>query len=273
MDGQTPGTLSWRTCLRDVTFVNDGHRLLTSCPGVIADADAYALLLEILCGLRSPMLGETQVMGQFKDFLASVAEEHGWLRRVGQQLLTDARAVRERYLQRLGTRSYGSAVRQRVAGCEHIAVVGTGKLAAEVLCFVAGQDRAVDVWGRRPASPFDPMERVTYCPLADLERVAVHDVPTAIVVAAPAPASTISAVAAKYPNVRLVVDLRGEPRDGAIDVHAPLVSLADIFSEMQAARRHAEAQCNEAKREIQRRSRRFVLRDDRRPFGWDDLCA
>ena len=71
--------------------------------------EAYRLLLEILCGLRSPMVGETQVMGQFKAFLASLDREHAWVNRVGQRLLTDARDVRTRHLQGLGSRSYGSA--------------------------------------------------------------------------------------------------------------------------------------------------------------------
>ncbi|TAK16175.1 MAG: hypothetical protein EPO35_05870, partial [Acidobacteria bacterium] len=75
-DATVDGRLSWRTCLRDVTFVDEAHSADT-----LAEEDAYALLLEVLCGLRSPMLGETQVMGQFKAFLATVPAEHAWVKR------------------------------------------------------------------------------------------------------------------------------------------------------------------------------------------------
>src|SRR4029079_18930940 len=107
----------WRTCLREVRFadaIDDCRRH----PGPeLMDGEAYRHLLEILCGLQSPMLGETQVMGQFKSFLASLDGEYAWLNRVGQRLLADAREIRTRHLQGLGSRSYGSAVRRHLAGC------------------------------------------------------------------------------------------------------------------------------------------------------------
>lgn len=263
------GALSWRTCLRDVTFLADSRRR----PDALAEEDAYTLLLEILCGLRSPMLGETQVMGQFKSFLASVPAEHGWVRRVGQQLLADAGAVREQHLRHLGSRSYGSAVRQRVGAHGHVAVIGTGKLASEVLCFVSGHGRTVDMWGRRDVAPFEMPGGVTYRRLMDAPNSDPMTAPSVLVVAAPLCSLVIAGVAARYDNLQLVIDLRGEPGGGAIDAPVPVVTLQDIFDEMEAARRRADAQCAEAKREIASRSRQFALRDDRRPFGWDDLCA
>ncbi len=264
------GALSWRTCLRDVTFLADSH---WRRPDAIAEEEAYGLLLEILCGLRSPMLGETQVMGQFKAFLATVPAEHGWVKRVGQRLLADAGAIREQHLHHLGSRSYGSAVRHRVGGCDRIGIIGTGKLASEVLTFLAGHGRTIDVWGRRAEAPFDLPEGVTYRQLTDVAALDLVDAPSALVVAAPVSSMLAAGVAARYRGLQLLIDLRGEQDGGAIDVPAPSVTLQDIFAEMQAARRHAEAQCAEAKHEIARRSRQFGMRDDRRPFGWDDLCA
>ena len=40
------------------------------------------------------MIGETQVMGQFKTFLSSLDREQHWLNRLGQRLLADAREIR-----------------------------------------------------------------------------------------------------------------------------------------------------------------------------------
>ena len=95
------------------------------------------------------MVGETQVMGQFKAFLATLGHEQAWLGRLGQRLLADAREIRTKYLQGLGSRSYGSAVRRYLAACRHAVLIGTGKLAQEVLPFLADDGRTVDHWGRR----------------------------------------------------------------------------------------------------------------------------
>ncbi|HEX6322489.1 MAG TPA: hypothetical protein VFZ36_02090, partial [Vicinamibacterales bacterium] len=96
--GQRPvgGGVSWRTCLREVTFLDHG-----ADPGAAGEplegADAYGFLLETICGLRSPMLGETQVQGQFRAFLATLAPaDASWLGAIGRQLMADARVVRER---------------------------------------------------------------------------------------------------------------------------------------------------------------------------------
>jgi glutamyl-tRNA reductase len=267
---ESAGALSWRTCLRDVTFLAHARWQATDA---IAEEDAYQLLLEILCGLRSPMLGETQVMGQFKAFLASVPAEHGWVKRVGQRLLADAGAIREQHLHHLGSRSYGSVVRHRVGAMDRVAIIGAGKLASEVLCFLSGHGRTVDVWGRRPTPPFDMPEGATYRALDDIAEFGQIEAAAAVIVAAPVSSLVAANVAARYRGLAQLIDLRGEQIGGAIDVPAPCVTLQDVFNDMQAARRHAEEQCEAAKLEIAVRSRQFGLRDDRRPFGWDDLCA
>src|SRR5689334_14654991 len=146
------GSPVWRTCLREVTFADDAAELdgrsADDAPRPVLEGEAYRLLLEILCGLQSPMLGETQVMGQFKAFLASLNREQNWLNRLGQRLLADAREIRTQHLQGLGSRSYGSAVRRYLSTTQHAVLIGTGKLAQEVLPFLADDGRSVDQWGR-----------------------------------------------------------------------------------------------------------------------------
>ncbi len=265
-DATLHGMLSWRTCLRDVTFVDAAYSADT-----LAEEDAYALLLEVLCGLRSPMLGETQVMGQFKTFLASVPAEHAWVRRIGQRLLADAGAVREQHLRNLGSRTYGSAVRHRVTGVERIGLIGTGQLASEVLCFLSDTGRPIDLYGRRATAPFDLPPGVTYHVLGNA--MPACTAVSALVVAAPVPSAVASAVAASYQDLRMLIDMRGEGRPDPIDASAPVTSLQNMFDDVASARTRAETQADAARRAIAHRARQFALRDDRRPFGWDDLCA
>ncbi len=266
----------WRTCLREVQFLDEplSHRGVTHGTGGqrLEEGAAYHLLLEILCGLQSPMIGETQVLGQFKSFLGSVADEHGWLTRVGQRLLTDARDVRTRHLQGLGSRSYGSAVRRDLADVTHAVVIGTGKLAGEVLPFLTDDGRTVDQWGRA-AAPDVATDGVTYRRLETLAETAVIDRPATIVVAAPVSPEMIEAVARRYPQLRRVIDLRADVGDRPLALACEVVSLQDLFARMHDQHASALPRIDAARKDIAWRTRQYELRDELRPFGWDDLCA
>jgi glutamyl-tRNA reductase len=237
----------------------------------LVEGDAYSMLLEILCGLRSPMLGETQVLGQFKVFLGSLGSDEDWLKRLGQRLLADAREIRTAHLQGLGSRSYGSAVRRHLAGCTHAVLIGTGKLADEVLPFLADEGRSVDQWSRRD----DASANVAGVKSWVVDRA--EDAPivaggVVLVIAAPIPSAGVERVAVRYPGLERVIDLRAEV-DRPLHVSASVVTLHDLFAQMSAANAFATRHVDAARADIVRRSRGYELREELRPFGWDDLCA
>jgi glutamyl-tRNA reductase len=267
----------WRTCLREVVFADDAEVVAERHEGqkALVEGDAYRLLLEILCGLQSPMLGETQVMGQFKTFLASLGGDEAWLSRIGQRLLADARDIRTQHLQGLGSRSYGSAVRRYLANVQHAVLIGTGKLAHEVLPFLADDGRSVDQWGRstEAGEAVSGSTTIRYHLLDGVATFAGSSAPAALVIAAPVPSALIARVAQRYGGLACVIDLRGELDAAPLRVPVPVITLQDLFAQMRSthgsAARHVEA----ARAEILSRSRRYALRDELRPFGWDDLCA
>jgi glutamyl-tRNA reductase len=260
----------WRTCLREVAFVD----ATAASPGQrLEEGAAYQLLLEILCGLQSPMLGETQVLGQFKAFLGSIDQEHAWIKRIGQRLLTDARDVRTKHLQGLGSRSYGSAVRRDLADVSHAVVIGTGKLAGEVVPFVADDGRSVDQWGRAEINDAEALARATYRRLDTVRSAPVVEATTAIIVAAPVSADVVEAVATRYPRLRRVIDLRAQIGERPLAVGCEVVALQDLFARMHDQHASALPRIDAARKDIAWRTRQYELRDELRPFGWDDLCA
>jgi len=265
----------WRTCLREVAFIDAAaaHTRRSTAGQRLEEGAAYQLLLEILCGLQSPMLGETQVLGQFKAFLGSIDEDHAWIKRIGQRLLTDARDVRTKHLQGLGSRSYGSAVRRDLDDVPHAVVIGTGKLAAEVLPFLADDGRSVDQWGRADASDVVMVPGAIYRRLDAIDREPVVPAATAIIVAAPVSADVIEAVATRYPNVRRVIDLRADVGNRALAVGCEVIALRDLFARMHDQQASALLRIDAARKDIASRTRQYELRDELRPFGWDDLCA
>lgn len=266
------GLPAWRTCLREIHFL-PGHGA-TPEPGVLTDADAYALLLEVVCGLRSPLLGETEVQAQFKQFLASKeASGNRWLRRVGQRVLGDAKRIRHKYLQGFGAHSYGWLAARHFRG-DRVAVVGTGALAAQVI-ESAPVASAVDVWGRS-ADRSLPQREVppTFTLLTDAAAsAAARPGPTTLVVAAPVAADALNLVAACYPLLLNVVDLRPADQQTPVDHAAPVLVLADLFAEAARTDAAAALRLRAARGDIRDLALAFAGREELRPLGWDDLCA
>jgi glutamyl-tRNA reductase len=265
----TAGGVVWRTCLREISFsvpqggfAGDGR--------VFHDEGAYAHLLEVICGLDSPILGETEVMHQFKAFAALIPDERRDLKELGRRLMVDARLVRSRHLRGLGSRSYGSAVRRRVRHFGRVAIVGTGILGNEILPFVADQDRIVDVWGRREHVNLET-PRTTYRQIGDAHPVMPG--PAAMVIAAPVPSSGIAKLATFYSDLRLLIDLRAEAAGDPPPGVAPLATLADVFGELRDAAASNERSLELAREEIRQCALAYVSREKVRPSGWHDLCA
>ena len=278
---RTPGaapppvdSTAWRTCLREIHFL-PGHRIPFE-PGVVTDAEAYALLLEVVCGLRSPLIGETEVQAQFKEFLSSTtARDDQWLRRLGQRVLGDAKRIRHKHLQGFGAHSYGRLAARHLVG-ERVAVIGTGALATQVV-HVAPKTAIVDVWGRSSerALPTRP-EGVNFSLLADAgPQAASRHQTTTLVVAAPIWSSDLDKVIRCYSALTNAVDLRSEDQQTPILAPVQVVLLDDLFADAARAEGNGSGapRVRAAQADIQHLADAFAGSEEFRPFGWDDVCA
>ena len=140
--------LEWKTCLRRISLLNQAERnslapAASTRSEFYRGKDAYHFLLEVVCGLRSPLVGETAVMGQFKEFCSQAkfpTSSWGWfLRQVTTDLLVDAKRVRHRHLEGMGSQSYGGLVRQHLKNVPATSVLGAGQLAKEILLWLVGK--------------------------------------------------------------------------------------------------------------------------------------
>ena len=265
-----PDAVVWRTCLRQVAFVDDRDAIPQGLPAWHDEA-AFAHLLEVVCGLHSPIVGETEVLHQFKVFADSLPTKLSPLRDVCTRLLADARTVRARHLIGLGSRSYGSAVRRYLRNSGRVAMIGTGVLAQEIVPFLVRTGRVIDVWGRRAECSI-AAPGLTYR-LIESAHAAVIAEPSAIVVAAPMSAADIARFAARYANLEVVIDLRAEGEQDPVPPIAPLISLADVFSDLQQAAQAIDTRVVAAKEEIRQCARVYTSRVKLNPSGWHDLCA
>ena len=65
-------TVVWETCLRKIIFAENLHDDKNQLE-LFEDEAAISFLIEVLCGLQSRVIGETEIFGQFKQFIASEA--------------------------------------------------------------------------------------------------------------------------------------------------------------------------------------------------------
>ena len=101
--------------------------------------DAYTFLLETLCGLRSRLMGENEIVGQFrqafKSFLA-MENRDKMLIPVFEKLLKDGKEVRTHHLKDISQLSYSGLARQclqRKIKTGPVVVLGSGQLASDLI--------------------------------------------------------------------------------------------------------------------------------------------
>ena len=282
--------LEWQTCLRRILFLNriensalieaaENDPLFSGSIEIYRGREAYGFLFEVICGLNSPLLGETAVMGQFREFCSNarfVDTPWGWfLRQLTANVLIDAKRVRHDHLQGIGSQSYGSLVRQHVKGMSTVAVLGAGKLAREILPWLIGKTTA-RLFYRNWQHAKDLLNEY---PELHLDQYANDDAgwqleETGLVIAAPLKASHVEDwVRLQSTTFSKCLDLRGDAATDPIMLPIPVIKLSELFDALRTERQRLEGRIASARAEI----KRLVVRQNHqaqfRPFGWEDLCA
>jgi glutamyl-tRNA reductase len=282
--------LEWQTCLRRIQFLNqvensalieaaERNALVTGSVEVYRGRDAYEFLLEVICGLNSPLLGETAVMGQFREFSSHARFPNtswGWfLRQLTANVLVDAKRVRREHLQGIGSQSYGSLVRQHAKGMPTVAVLGTGKLAREILPWLIGKTTA-RLFYRNWQHAKDLLKEY---PEVQLNQYSADDAgweqkETGLVIAAPMKAAEVESwVRLQSSTFSKCLDLRGDAETDPISLPIPVIKLSELFDALRTERQRLEGRVEAARAEIKQLVSRQSHQAQFRPFGWEDLCA
>ena len=114
-------------------------RQFSEKPGVFTGDDAYRYLLEIHCGLKSRMIGEHEIVSQFKkafaDFL-QLPKRNSRLIVLLEKLFKDGKEVRHKHLLQIGQQSYAGISRRllaKKAKGQKVLVTGTGNMARDLI--------------------------------------------------------------------------------------------------------------------------------------------
>jgi glutamyl-tRNA reductase len=131
-----------RTCQRTLVLSFHSNPFLsTELPEheLVSGADAYLFLLETICGLKSKLIGENEIVGQFKEayqiYAASTLKDTRVLM-VLEKLFKDAKDIRTQFLIGISQKTYASLTRRHIiqkAKANHVVVVGSGSLAEDLI--------------------------------------------------------------------------------------------------------------------------------------------
>jgi len=273
--------LQWQTCLRRIVFLHRSELSFLPYPPepnaqIYRGRDAYVFLLEVICGLHSPLLGETAVMGQFRDFRARAkfgATAWGrFLQRLTTDLLVDARAIRHEHLQNLGSQSYGSLIRRYLKASTTVAVVGAGSLTKEILPWLDDVRLFYRNWrhAQKLAAEHSQIR---------MDQFAMVDAgwdgePAALVVAAPLNATEISQwLALQRVNFSVTLDLRGNAGEDPIDSAQPVINLAELFSSLREERGRLTQRMTTAREAISALTCKRLNQDTYHAAEGEELCA
>ncbi|HEX3146032.1 MAG TPA: hypothetical protein VHQ64_18810 [Pyrinomonadaceae bacterium] len=282
--------VEWQTCLRRILFLHahdnrdilqtiETENLLPPIVEVFRGQRAYGFLLEVVCGLNSPIVGETAVMGQFKEFLQNAKfPNSSWgnfLRQLATNLMIDAKRVRTAHLQGIGSQSYGSLVRQHVKGLPEVAVLGSGKLAREILPWLIGKTK-IRVFCRnleRANCLREEFPEIELNEYADASAIWTHR-EAGLVIAAPLIAEDVAGWAqSQHVSFTKCLDLRGEALKDPVNMHTVLIPLHELFAALRAERERLAQHVEAARAEINQLVAHQTQQAQFRPFGWEDLCA
>jgi len=267
---QTPE--SWRvfvTCLRSMAISFDERELPNSdsTDQVYRNDQAYKFLLEVACGLQSPILGETEVFGQFRDFADNWSEQTPFF----QNIYADIKSVRQSHLSHLGSQSYGSWVRKQVQSDMPVHILGTGQLAQEIFIWLRKQNTNIRFYSRDPVRAADRLTKAMNYEAAVSDFSGAQNLKgSAVVVASPLSAQLVQRWRGRK-KAKLLIDLRDDSNSNRISgVH---FRLQDVFSEIEKGRDHASQKISQARLMIEEIVAKRFKSQTIRPFGWDDLCA
>ncbi len=114
---------------------------------------AYMFLLETICGLKSRMLGESEIVAQFKEaftFYLAREDKNPYVIQVFEKLFKDAKEIRTKYLARIGQLSYAGLTKKFLldeASDREVLIYGSGQLAFD-LCKVLNRKFKITLCAR-----------------------------------------------------------------------------------------------------------------------------
>lgn len=267
--------LIFKTCLRELIILDEMDFLSLKAKGL--DLKSYKVyksysglnyIIKVLSGLESPVLGETEVLGQFKSQILEQLDLKPKFKEVVQFIMSMVKLVRSKHLIGLGSKTYGSLVRRLVKNDRHILFVGAGILAESIFPWVKDQKQVM--FSVRCPSKYKNKDKFKGFHFNKTSESLDFDFDLSLVVCAPISSEKLLNHIANA-RVKTIVDLREESeKDPIVLESANVIDLKDAFAEMSQHKKIKDKIVQAVETDLNKNiESKFVKH---RPFGWDDLC-
>ncbi|HMV42315.1 MAG TPA: NAD(P)-binding domain-containing protein [Leptospiraceae bacterium] len=231
--------------------------------------EAYKLLLEIVSGIRSRLLGETEILAQFKETLKNEAlPEHSlgdYLKKLRDQIIEDSRKIRSGHLRFLGDQSYGGLANRYLKNTKEVTLFGTGNLAVKVLPWLLEKNRKVKVVGRNLEKLKDIASKFPV-QIQTLDEYKVAD--EAIVIAAPI---SMKEWIPSFSEDKIIIDFREDDKKDDFSKNKNYISFEFMLNSLKAQeernaelRKKLDVVIQELAAERENESINFI-------YGWEDI--
>lgn len=273
--------IEWRTCLRQIFFLNSTeiHLVPEAWGEILTGQKAMTFILSVLCGLKSKVKGETEILGQFKKFIDENSVVPG-LRdpSLKQNILKEVKTLRDQYISGLGASSYGSLLRKKLLANDQITIVGAGQIAQDLLpWFKKWNTQLLCRDPRKYLNLKSQYSHLTINPLCNQTSVEASVTSDVLIIAAPLSSSEVNQLIRKHKSYpRMIIDFRSESESSTqdfLDINSEIFLLNDLFNDLSKTQQFATEQLKSAEDAIQLRATALTLKASHRPMGWDDLCA
>ena len=136
------GTFVLKTCQRSLVLAFNKypfHHLNLAEHELHSGEAAYLFLLETICGLKSKLIGENEIVAQFKEAYKSFAacpSKNTQLLLILEKLFKDAKDIRTQFLVGISQKTYASLTRRHLiqkARATHVVILGSGQLAEDLI--------------------------------------------------------------------------------------------------------------------------------------------
>lgn len=134
------GAFYLKTCQRTLVLTAKSHIVSGHFAYDAVEGErAYAYLLEIICGLKSKLVGENEIVSQFKQAYKAYCQQEdkdSIILTVLQKLLQDSKDIRTKYLIGIAQKTYSSLARKILLGqhkASEVVILGSGQLAEDMI--------------------------------------------------------------------------------------------------------------------------------------------
>jgi glutamyl-tRNA reductase len=265
-----------KTCLRTMLFIeeSDVEKSIRKDSNlkVHTGYDALNYAIKVMSGLESPVLGETEIFGQFKNqILPQLDEEkNSKFKEPVQFILSMVKQIRSKHFVGQGAQTYGGLVRKLLKSeGSNVLFIGAGSFSESIYPWLKPHKKIF--FSVRKTEKYKAHEMFSEEMFFSLKDKLPITEPISVVICAPISSKDLE-MHLKGVNVQTVVDLRESSKTDPVKLNSNFsYTLDEVFSQIsENLNRKAEIK-RSVEQEIEERLNKQLVKH--RPFGWDDLCT